>query len=413
MTNAVDRKVLYWKLAAFFFLFQMTWSAGYSLFALWLGQGIKLDGAYIGFVFSVNAFVAMCTKAIYGYMLDKLGMKKNILWLVCGLTLFIGPFFIYVYHPLLKSNFWLGVTVGGLYLGMSYLAGIAAIESYVEKCGRRYDLEYGQIRMWGSLGWAVSTFYAGRIFNIDPNINFWIASGLAILVMFAMMSIKVDHAIEEQAKTPKVTGKDVGKLFTLPHFWMFLLYVAGVAWMYFVVEQQFPRYYVTFFPTKAEGTAMFGYLNSLQIFLEAGAMFCAPFLINKIGPKRGLILAGLVCTIRLVGSGMLAHDPITISAFKLLHAVELPILLVSVFKYIAAHFDSRLASTMYLMGYQCFMYLGIVVVGPLAGKLYDVHGFAPVYNVMGLIALAFTVVSCFTLKGDIREAKLVPQPAAS
>ncbi|HEG0619513.1 TPA: MFS transporter [Yersinia enterocolitica] len=45
---------------------------------------------------------------------------------------------------------------------------------------------------------------------------------------------------------------------------------------------------------------------------------------------------------RIFSSG-LAQDATTISLMKLLHAVELPILLIAMFKYIAANCDPRLS----------------------------------------------------------------------
>ena len=121
--------------------------------------------------------------------------------------------------------------------------------------------------------------------------------------------------------------------------------------MYGVFDQQFAIYYASLFPTVEQGNEVFGYLNSFQIFLEAGGMCIAPFIVNKIGSKHGLILAGSIMTFRMIGSG-LANDPISISIIKLLHAIELSILLVSVFKYLAKNFDTRLSSVLYLVGYQ-------------------------------------------------------------
>ncbi|WP_204265775.1 MFS transporter, partial [Escherichia coli] len=74
----------------------------------------------------------------------------------------------------------------------------------------------------------------------------------------------------------------------------------------------------------------------------------APFLVNKIGAKNGLLLASSVMAARIIGSG-LVEGPIMISCMKLLHAVELPILLISIFKYNSQHFDKRLSSTLYLV----------------------------------------------------------------
>ena len=96
---------------------------------------------------------------------------------------------------------------------------------------------------------------------------------------------------------------------------------------------------------------MFGYLNSFQVFLEAAGMFCAPWLVNRIGAKNGLIFAGMVMALRMIASG-LVEGPLLISITKLLHAVELPILLVAIFKYNSLNFDKRLSSTIYLVGFR-------------------------------------------------------------
>jgi hypothetical protein len=39
-------------------------------------------------------------------------------------------------------------------------------------------------------------------------------------------------------------------------------------------------------------------------FLEAAGMFCAPWLVNRLGAKNGLIFAGMVMAMRMVASGL-------------------------------------------------------------------------------------------------------------
>lgn len=146
-------KILYWKLSAYFFFFFFTWSSSYSLFAIWLGQEINLTGSATGIIFSVNAIFTLCMRPLYGFISDKLGLKKNILFMISLLLVFTGPFYIFVYGPLLQYNVFLGAIVGGVYLGTAFLAGIGAIETFIEKVSRKYQFEYGRTRMWGSLGW--------------------------------------------------------------------------------------------------------------------------------------------------------------------------------------------------------------------------------------------------------------------
>ena len=389
-------KAMYCKLSAYFFFFFVTWSASYSLFSIWLGQEINLSGADTGIIFSVNAIFALCIQPIYGYISDKIGLRKNILSFISVLLIFVGPFYIYVYGPLLKYNVILGAVVGGAYLGTAFLAGVGAIESYVEKIGRRYDFEYGKSRMWGSLGWAAATFFAGQLFNIDPNINIWIESASAIILFFIILSISIEITDEDIEKADSVKLKDVYSLFKLKDFWFFILYVIGVTCFYNVYDQQFPLYYSSMFSTKELGNQVFGYLNSFQVFLEAGMMFCAPFIVNKIGARKGLIFAGFLMGCRIIGSG-LATGPILISCMKLIHSFELPIMLIAVFKYLAENFDTRLSSILYLVGYQFTSQVGATVLSPIVGRFYDAIGFSTTYIVMGVTVLLFATLSIFTL----------------
>ncbi|MEK3806962.1 MFS transporter [Bacillus sp. FSL H8-0547] len=389
-------KGLYFKLSAYFFFFFFTWSSSYSLFSIWLGQEINLNGTETGIVFSVNAIFALCMQPLYGYISDKIGLKKNILFFISMMLVFVGPFYIYVYGPLLKFNVMLGAAVGGLYLGAAFLAGIGAIESYIEKVSRKYDFEYGKSRMWGSLGWAAATFFAGQLYNVDPAINFWVASASAVVLVAIILSIKIEMTYSEIERADSISLKDVGQLFLLKDFWMLMMYVIGVTCVYSVYDQQFPVYYSSLFPTEAMGNQVFGYLNSFQVFLEAGMMFLAPAIVNKIGAKRSLILAGFLMSFRIIGSG-LVFEPIGISSMKLIHALELPIMLIAIFKYLAANFDTRLSSILYLVGFQFASQVGASILSPMAGTLYDQIGFRQSYMIMGVFVLIFTILSIFTL----------------
>ncbi|AEN90525.1 MFS transporter [Priestia megaterium] len=389
-------KSLYWKLSAYFFFFFFTWSSSYSLFSIWLGQEIKLNGSATGLIFSVNAIFALCMQPLYGYISDRIGLKKHILFFISCLLVFVGPFYIFVYGPLLQYNVLIGAIIGGLYLGVAFLAGIGAIETYIEKVSRKYKFEYGKSRMWGSLGWAAATFFAGQLFNINPHINFWVASVSAVILVAIIFSVKVEMSSYEMEKAESVTLRDVGNLFLLKEFWFFMIYVVGVTCVYGVYDQQFPIYYASLFPTESIGNQVFGYLNSFQVFLEAGMMFAAPFIVNKIGAKNSLILAGFLMGFRIIGSGLVV-GPIGISSMKLIHALELPIMLIAIFKYLAANFDTRLSSILYLVGFQFASQIGASVLSPIAGGLYDSVGFSRTYLIMGGMVLIFNVISMFTL----------------
>ncbi|GKX63122.1 MFS transporter [Pragia fontium] len=397
-----ENKSNYVLLSGLLFFFFFTWSSSSSLISIWLNQEVGLRGTQTGIIFSAIAIVALCAQPLYGFIQDKLGLRKNLLWFLGFMLLMTGPFFIYVYSQLLKFNILLGALAGGLFIGATFFAGIGALESYIERVSRISGFEFGKARMWGSLGWASATFFAGMILNINPHINFWMASVSAAIFLFLLYQVKEVkvNALNklEYGNPNKLTLKDALALLKMPDFWALVVFVMGVS-IYNVYDQQFSVYFALLFSTPQQGNEMYGFLNSLQVFLEAGGMFLSPLLVNRIGAKNGLLLSGSIMALRIFGSG-LADDTITISAMKLLHAVELPILLISIFKYISTHFDQRLSATLYLVGFQFITQVCASILSPLAGYGYDQLGFADTYTIMGTLVASFVLASFFLLRGE-------------
>ena len=408
---------VYLRLSSFLFTFFFCWLVFLAFMPIWFKQVLHLSGAQIGTIYAANAIAAMTFQPIYGYISDRIGLRKHLLGFINFCVAMTAPFFLLVYPPLLESFFFAGVVAGALFMAIAYNAGVAAIESFVEKAGRSNDFEFGRARCWGSLGAAVGIFAAGLVFNLNPSYIFILASIMSLPLAAILYTTRLKAADLEIAQKNNISLADVKALFKIKNVWLFMIFILGSACVYSVFDQQFAIYYASLFPTEAEGNEAFGYLNSFQVFLEAAAMFAAPYFVNKLGAKRSLILAGTIMTCRMVGSGVVVNT-IGISAIKLLHAVELSLLLVAVFKYIAKNFDNRLASVMYLVGYQLSNQLGAAILSPVVGSFYDSIGFPSTYLFLGAVVGSFTLFGAFVLVSDSKapyqqreEAESAPEAA--
>lgn len=408
---------VYLRLSSFLFTFFFCWLVFLAFMPIWFKQVLHLSGAQIGTIYAANAIAAMTFQPIYGYISDRIGLRKHLLGFINFCVAMTAPFFLLVYQPLLESFFFAGVVAGALFMAIAYNAGVAAIESFVEKAGRSNDFEFGRARCWGSLGAAVGIFAAGLVFNLNPSYIFILASIMSLPLAAILYTTRLKAADLEIAQKNNISMADVKALFKIKNVWLFMIFILGSACVYSVFDQQFAIYYASLFPTEAEGNEAFGYLNSFQVFLEAAAMFAAPYFVNKLGAKRSLILAGTIMTCRMVGSGVVVNT-IGISAIKLLHAVELSLLLVAVFKYIAKNFDNRLASVMYLVGYQLSNQLGAAILSPVVGSFYDSIGFPSTYLFLGAVVGSFTLFGAFVLVSDSKapyqqreEAESAPEAA--
>lgn len=74
----------YLTLSGLLFTFFWTWSSVFSLVSLWLSQKIGLKGTDTGIIFSVISLTAFCAQPLYGFIQDRLGLRKNLLWFLGG-----------------------------------------------------------------------------------------------------------------------------------------------------------------------------------------------------------------------------------------------------------------------------------------------------------------------------------------
>lgn len=396
MLNGLARRN-YMLLSGFVFFFFFAQAASISLLSIWLTQSIGLNGVQVGTVFSANFVAAMLSQPIYGYLSDRMGFRKAVPVAIAALVVMAGLFFSFVYAPLLRMNVIVGAIVGGAYIGVTFVAGSYAIETFIDRVSRRDGFEYSRARLWGSLGFASAALFSGRIYNVDPGINFYLASAAGLLLLPLILGTRLPTgAAASPAQNVGLRPRDSMSVLRQPKFWGFMLLILGVTNLYLVYDQQFPFYFSSMFPTRQEGNAMFGYLNSAQIFVEAGMMFVAPLIVRRTGAKRGLLIASGIMIVRIAASG-LAIGPVTISLCKMLHSLELPILVVSIFRYIAYHFEARFSSTVYMVGVSFGHSLGLALLSPIAGALYDHIGFQPTYFVIAGFALCFWLASIFVL----------------
>lgn len=406
----------FWIFGAFFFLYFFIMATCFPFLPIWLHEVIGLNKTDTGIVFSSLSLFAILFQPLLGVLSDKLGVRKHLLWVITILLLFFAPFFLYVFSPVLKINIILGALLGGLYMGFAFSSGAGAIEAYVERISRQSAFEYGKARMFGCFGWGICASTAGILFSVNPDIVFWMGSGAAILLAVLLLLAKTENSQSSTVinalganTSPFRLSMAIG-LLKQRKFWLLVLYVVGVACMYDVFDQQFANFFKSYFSTPEQGNLIFGFVTTGGELANALIMFLSPWIINRIGAKNALLVAGIIMSVRILGSAI-ASSVVEVIILKMLHAFEVPFLLIGVFKYIADTFDTRLSATIYLVGFQFAKQLMSIFLSAIAGGLYDRIGFSQTYLVLGGIALTFTVISAFTLSGRSRSKVMVRNTA--
>lgn len=405
MSNMVKESRHFWGFALSEFSYFFIWAITYGFLTLWLEKVANVTGAQAGVIFSLMAGMSLVFQPIFGVVSDKLVFRKNLLLTISIAAILTGPYFQWLFMPLFNISPILVSVITGIFLAFVLNGGVSVIEQYVERASIANKFEYGHARMGGSVAGVVAAIVAGRLILWEPNSIWWATSAAAVfLTLLLMFSTKINFenaaAVMGDNKDEKMTKKDIFSIFKLRNFWILALFYMGASALFDVFDQQFIVFFKTFFETDAQGTMVYSYMASAQTALELILMIPMPYIINKIGARNGLIIYGFLTCIRIVGSA-LSPSWIWIIFFRLLAGLEMPLLLVSIMKYIAEAFDIRLYATIYALASNFAKQISVFIFSSAAGSMYDSIGYQHTYLILGGIVFVITLIAAtFLEKGQ-------------
>ena len=395
----------FWGFALSEFSYFFIWAITYGFLTLWLEKVANVTGAQAGVIFSLMAGMSLVFQPIFGVVSDKLVFRKNLLLTISIAAILTGPYFQWLFMPLFNISPILVSVITGVFLAFVLNGGVSVIEQYVERASIANKFEYGHARMGGSVAGVVAAIVAGRLILWEPNSIWWATSAAAVfLTLLLVFSTKINFenaaAVMGDNKDEKMTKKDIFSIFKLRNFWILALFYMGASALFDVFDQQFIVFFKTFFETDAQGTMVYSYMASAQTALELVLMIPMPYIINKIGARNGLIIYGFLTCIRIVGSA-LSPSWIWIIFFRLLAGLEMPLLLVSIMKYIAEAFDIRLYATIYALASNFAKQISVFIFSSAAGSMYDSIGYQHTYLILGGIVFVITLIAAtFLEKGQ-------------
>ena len=402
-------------------MFFASWGIWWSFFQIWLTQedpGLDLSGGRVGTIYAINSAATLVLMFVYGTLQDRLGLKRHLAVALAALATLVGPFMVWVYEPLLgnDSTFLLGAVLGSVVLSAGFMAAVGLYEALTERYSRNFGFEYGQARAWGSFGYAVVALLAGFLFNVNPHLLFWLGSafGLVNLALWVLwrpedrMTNVSETATDTDDGTAMPSFRDMLAVVRVRHLWAIILIVM-LSWTFYTVfdQQMFPDFYTSLFDTKAQGQATYGVLNSVQVFLEAAMMMVVPLIMLKIGVRNTLLLGFVVMCVRIGGCAVV-DDPVSVSAIKMLHALEVPLCILPIFRYFTLHFDPKLSATLYLVGFQVSAQIGNMLFSAPLGALHDNIGYQPTFLIIAGVVAAAAAIAWFVLKRDHEDVNGEP-----
>lgn len=399
------KRGVFWNYGGLYFFYFVIWQLAFTFLPLWLKKEGGMGPGPIGLIGTVMAITALVLQPLYGYLQDRLGFRKNLFFFVVLCAAFVGPFFTFVFLPLIDVSAYLAAVLGGIYLSLCLNSGVGVVEAFNERASRANHFEYGHARLFGSLAGGTAALVGGFIWAANPD-NVWWAASCSAVVLGTLLFVA--RTPDGPAATQAATGPDdqpvrVSKATVLNllrdrNFVGFVVLMFGTAALYDVFDQQFPNYFASFV-RHGDGEVLFSRVVAVQIFVEAAVMVVTPWFVNKVGARKGLILFAAVLVVRVLGSAFFTHTSLLI-VWRLLAAIEMPLMLVSVMKYLTRMFDVRISATAYMLGFNFAKQVGVAIFSFVAGLGYDHIGFPRTYVWMAVLIVVVTVVARVLMADD-------------
>ncbi|HSR71880.1 MAG TPA: MFS transporter, partial [Kiloniellales bacterium] len=336
---------------------------------VWLaGRGLSPD--QIGLLLALVAWIRVLGTPAIGRLADATGRPWRVLVACAGVAL-LG------FAALLPARGFWPILLLSLVAWTSYQAMGPLSESQVLAAVRRRGLDYGRLRLWGSIAFVVGSVGAGRLLTgRDPDLVLQLVLGALAATLLA--TILLPRAAGA-ARPPGASG--LRSLLLDPRFLLFLgagsLLQAshGVLYGFSALAWSAAGHSETTIGWLwAEGT-----IAEILLFAVAGRLFA------RARPTSFLIVAGLAGLVRWSGLAMSDSLPLLV-LLQLLHGATFGAAHLGAIYYIARRAPLHLAATAQSL-YAALaggLAMGLAVL--VAGRLFAAYGSAAFFAMTGLSA---------------------------
>ena len=294
---------------------------------------------------------------LHTMLADRLGERRRLLMAGAVLSLFAFSLFA------IAENFW-GLAAATLLFSACWTGMMPLGDSLAMLTARERGLDYGRLRLWGSLSFIAAAWGSGVLLgNSGEDLIFWVIFGAIIAVFFSAWLLP-----STQPPAARGSGFTPIKVLTLPK--MALFYLAAA----FIQASHAAYYAFATIHWRAAGhsDSFIGALWAEGVIAEVVLFAFAGRFLGRINPLHLLALAGFAGTIRWSVLA-LSTDPDLLIACQLLHALTFGAAHLAAMEFMTRNVPVSLSATAQGL-YSASAYgLGVGLATLAVGPLYEVY----------------------------------------
>lgn len=367
------------------FNFHATNTVIISFLPLYL-QSKQLSGTEIGWILAIGPFASIFSQPFWGYLSDKYQTVKRILIISIVCTIIMSILFFQMNQLLTILLF------GAMFYFFSSPVG-ALSDSLAQRRANELKISFGTIRMWGSLGFALSSLIVGEILT-KIGIKWLVLPYVTLATLLLLISFMIKDVKSEP--TSHIKFRDIRLLIKNKAFIFFL-----VVLMFVTIAHRANDSFMGIFLKELGGTeSLVGTAWFIALLSEAAIFATAGFWFRKFHPIVFIIAASALYTIRWFIYGT-TDSPFLVIGIQVLHGMTFATMYVAAFDYITKIIPTSLQSTGHLIFYTTMFGLSGIIGSMGGGWIIEQFGVHTLYLLMAfftLIGMVFLSLFLYMLK---------------
>jgi PPP family 3-phenylpropionic acid transporter len=353
-------------------------------------KSIHLTGTQIGMISAVAPVVSIIAQPMWGFICDRFQIRKTVLFGTLLASGLVGLMFSAV------STY---AFVFVLYILLSFFqsAIIPISDSLALGYAKKNQLQFGDIRLWGAVGFALAAFLTGLLVErFGPSVLFYSYCLALITAMLFLMRLPVE--VTESSRFTVSVFKGMRQLFRIPRFLLFLL---ASFCMFGAVNANniwFSLYYQEIGGTVAGvGLAFLLFAGS-----EAPFMKLVGYFVRRWGLETTLLLAATFSAIRWF---WYSSAPSTTAVLLLffIQGVSVGFYLATAAQFVRENTPASLQVTALAVFFSVGSGLGTMLCNLLAGWIKDEFSTLAIYLFFGVVTTLGLIPLCIIRFGPWKQ----------
>lgn len=384
-------KNYYWRIAGFYFFYYAFIGMFAPYWSLYL-KSIGFDAVEIAILLSVQPVMRMLAPNLWGWLADHTGKRLYVLKIAASLSAFfyMGVFF--------TTSFW-GMLLVLALMSFFWSASMPLVEATTLSYLGKHSTRYGRIRSWGSIGFIMTVVGLGYAFD-HIAIAWLLWAGLVCEVGILIFSRQIPHTEVSVHHTDTLPIKQIV-------FKPRVLALLGACFCMSAAHGPYYTFYSIYLVEHGYAKSAIGGLWALGVICEIGVFFIMPWLANRYGYTRILLVSFACAVVRFLMIGWYVDLLVVLLVAQVLHAATFGAYHAASVGLVHEFFKGRhQAKGQALFGSLTYG-AGGMVGGLASGPLWEKLGAPWMFSVSALVALVGMLLMVWKLRCQLRDTKML------